>query len=82
MLKFPVGISLQKEGAMRKSEDITKMFEEIDEDGRMYVLAVLRKEHERTAQSRRPRLRLVPSNNAASSLADSKVNPLSITRAG
>lgn len=67
---------------MKPREEWVKMFDEIDDDGRRYVLAVLRGEFERTRTLPRARLRLINCANVASSLPKGQVNPLPIGGAG
>lgn len=50
---------------MSQLEQIVQMFDAIDENGRRYVLGVLRMEYERVQRARRPALQLVDSGPAA-----------------
>ena len=67
---------------MTPREEWDRMFDEIDEDGRRYVLAVLRSEFERTCALPRARLRLVDCSNVAASFSKGQVNSLPIGGAG
>lgn len=67
---------------MKPREEWTKMFDEIDDDGRRYVLAVLRGEFERARALPRARLRLINCTNVSPSLPKGQVNPLPIGGAG
>lgn len=64
---------------MERRQEFEMMFDAIDDDGKRYVLAVLRGEFRRAQKSTRPRLRLVP--KGASDLPDNQVNPLPVSRA-
>lgn len=67
---------------MHRQDDLTMMFEAIDDDSRRYVLAVLRGEYERAMRSPRPRLRLISGSQTLTDLAKNKVNPLAVGGAG
>lgn len=63
---------------MRRQDELITMFEAIDEDGRKYVLAILRGEYERATKSLRPRLRLIDCRQSKADLAKNQGNPLSV----
>lgn len=63
---------------MQRRDDLTMMFEAIDDDSRRYVLAVLRGEYERAMRSSRPRLRLIDCRQAVPDLTKHQVNPFTI----
>jgi hypothetical protein len=65
---------------MERKQELEMMFDAIDEDGKRFVLAVLRGEFKRTQKLSRPRLRLV--SKASSDLVNHQVNPLSVSGAG
>jgi hypothetical protein len=65
---------------MHRRDELTKMFEAIDDDSRSYVLAVLRGEYERAMRSRRPTLHLINCRQTVTNLAKNQVNPLSVSR--
>ncbi|SDC67017.1 hypothetical protein SAMN05428966_10279 [Massilia sp. PDC64] len=67
---------------MYRADELTMMFEAIDDDSRRYVLAVLRGEYERAIRSSRPRLRLIDCCQAISDLAKNQVNPFPVGRTG
>jgi len=63
---------------MNSGNEFNMMFNAIDDDGRRFVLAVLREEFERTRNLSRPRLRLVRAADSASNLSENEVNPLPV----
>lgn len=65
---------------MERKQELDMMFDAIDEDGKRYVLAVLRGEFDRARKSARPRLRLVA--KPGPDLSNNQVNPLSVGGAG
>lgn len=65
---------------MHRRDELTKMFEAIDDDSRSYVLAVLRGEYERAMRSPRPRLRLVDHRQTLPDFPKHQVNPLAVSR--
>lgn len=67
---------------MSQREEWDRMFDAIDDDGRRYVLAVLRGEYERACPLPRARLRLVSSNNIVAGFAKGQVNALPVGSAG
>jgi hypothetical protein len=70
------------EEKMPRRDDLTMMFDAIDDDSRRYVLAVLRGEYERAMRSPRPRLRLVDCRQTLADLTKHQVNPLAVRGAG
>lgn len=67
---------------MQRRDEMNKMFDQIDDDGKRYVLAVLRGEVERVLSASRPRLRLVDSIDVVPSLPNGQVNPQTVSRTG
>lgn len=67
---------------MQRRDEMNRLFDQIDDDGKRYVLAVLRGEVERVRTLSRTRLRLIGSVNVVPSLSDGQVNPQSISRTG
>lgn len=65
---------------MYRRNELTMMFEAIDDDSRSYVLAVLRGEYERAMRSRRPTLRLINGRQTVTNLSKNQVNPLAVSR--
>ena len=68
------------EATMQRREEMNRLFDQIDDDGKRYVLAVLRGEVERVRTLSRSRLRLVDSVDIVSSLPNSQINSQSISR--
>lgn len=66
---------------MERKQELEMMFDAIDDDGKRYVLAVLRGEFNRAQRSTRPRLRLVRPQVGAD-LGNNQINPLTISGAG
>lgn len=64
---------------MSSHDEWLKMFDAIDEEGRRYVLAVLRGEYERLRPSPRPRLHLVSSSNIVPCFSKGQIDPLPIS---
>ena len=67
---------------MNGGNEFNMMFNAIDDDGRRFVLAVLREEFERTRNLSGPRLRLVWRTDPAPNLSENEVNPLPVGGAG
>ena len=65
---------------MERRKEFEEMFDAIDDDGRRFVLAVLKGEFDRTRKSARPRLRLVA--RSVSDLPNNQVNTISVRGAG
>lgn len=67
---------------MYRRDELTMMFDAIDEDSRRYVLAVLRGEYERAQRSPGPRLRLIDCRKTVTDLTKHQINPLAVSRSG
>lgn len=67
---------------MHRRDDLTMMFDAIDDDSRRYVLAVLRGEYERAMRSSHPRLRLIDCRQTVADLTKNQVNSLTIGGSG
>ena len=70
------------EATMQRREEMNRLFDQIDDDGKRYVLAVLRGEVERVRALSRTRLRLVDSGDIVSGLPNGQFNPQSVSRTG
>lgn len=66
---------------MHRQDDLTTMFEAIDDESRRYVLAVLRGEYERAMRSPRPRLRLIDCRQTMADFTKNQVNSLTVSGA-
>lgn len=64
---------------MKQREEWEQMFNAIDDEGRRYVMAVLRGEFERTRKLPHARLRLVAGGKVAPGLTEGQINPLPVS---
>ena len=67
---------------MQQQDELRKMFAEIDDEGRRYVMAVARAEFNRVLRLSPPRLRLVSGTDVVASPLNGQVNPLPVSGPG
>jgi hypothetical protein len=68
---------------MKRRDELTRLFDAIDDDGKRYVLAVLRGEYKRVCASLpRPRLQLIDCTKVIPGLTKGNVDPVPVSGAG
>lgn len=67
---------------MQRRDEMNRLFDQIDDDGKRYVLAVLRGEVERVHALSSARLHLVRSVDIVPGLSNGQVDPKPVSRTG